>query len=297
MTEITPAALGGARLAKPAAAAPTLRVLIIDSEPQSRSLLKGALRGFPFIKQVQERGQPHAIAEYLVENPVNIIFVDEALEGGDAFELVRTIKADPATARVKFVLMSSNLNMESRRKGIEVGILGFLSKPFDIQSLDRAIRDAMGKVSTNHKETLDKVRKISFFSGFTDAELVRLLKICHTRKYQSGEAVFRQGDRGDRLYVLLSGEVDIIKRLNDELRPLATMKAGDVFGEMAIVDSEPRSADAIAKSDAMMMELHDQIINDPNDQLALKLFRKFAILVTKKLRDFTRSVADAQKNN
>jgi CheY-like chemotaxis protein len=270
---------------------PALTVLILDPQPEGRSLLKAALRGLNFVDHVMERGQHHALVEYLTESPANLVMIEEELGDADPFELVKQIKTNPATARTKFVLMSSNLTMESRRKGIEVGILGFLAKPFDIQSLEKAIRDAMGKVSTNHKETLDKVRRIAFFAGFSDMELVRLLKICHTRKFQAGEPVFRQGEKGDRLYVLLSGEVDILKRLNGGTRLLATMKAGDVFGEMAIVDQEPRSADALAKSDAMMIEVHDQVINDLNDPLALKLFRKFAMLVTKKLRDFTRSAA------
>jgi len=53
------------------------------------------------------------------------------------------------------------------------------------------------------------------------------------------------------------------------------------------VDQEPRSADARAKGDTMIIEVNDQIINDINDILALKLFRKIAILVTKKLRTYT----------
>lgn len=272
-----------------------LTVLILDPHPETRSLLKAALRSLPAIGHVMERGQHHALVEYLSENPVNLAIIEEDLEGANPYELIKQIKTNPATARIKFVLMSSHLTIESRRMGNEAGVLGFLSKPFDIQTLEKAIRDALGKVSTNHKDTLDKVRRIPFFTGFTDLELVRLLKICQTRKYQRAEPVFRQGEKGDRLYVLLSGEVDIVKRLeNDKERLLATMKPGDVFGEMAIVDQEPRSADAVAKSDAMMIEVHDQMLNDPTDPLGLKLFRKFAILVTKKLRDFTRSTAAAQ---
>ena len=57
---------------------------------------------------------------------------------------------------------------------------------------------------------------------------------------------------------------------------------------MALVDSEPRSADACVSSDVMVIEVNAEIINDPNDLLALKIFRKLAILVTQKLRNYTR---------
>ena len=269
-----------------------LRLLVLDPQPESRSLIKAGLRGIDFVDQVMERGRPTEIVEFLTDNPVNVVIIEEHLEHGDPFEVVRSIKRNPATARINFVLVSSDLNVESRRKGIEAGILGYLSRPFDMQTLEKSIRDALGKVSTNHKETLDKVRRIAFFSDFSDADLLRLLKICHTRKYSSGEQVFRQGEKGDRLYVLVGGEVNLIKHFDDgQERLLATMKPGDVFGEMAVVDEEPRSADAVAASPAMVIEVHDQLLNDLNDTLALKLFRKFAILVTKKLRDFTRASA------
>jgi len=142
-------------------------------------------------------------------------------------------------------------------------------------------------VSTNLKETLNKVRRIEFFSDFTDIELVRLLKICHTRKFQDKEIIFDEGEAGDRLYVLVAGKVDIVKHRESGEETLATLNAGDCFGEMALVDHEPRSAEARAKGDSMIIEVNDQIISDSSDILALKLFRKIAILVTKKLRNYT----------
>ena len=73
----------------------------------------------------------------------------------------------------------------------------------------------------------------------------------------------------------------------DRVESLATVSPGDCFGEMAIVDMEPRSADARAVSDASLIEVNAQIIKNVNDVLALKIFRKLAILVTRKLRNYT----------
>jgi CRP-like cAMP-binding protein len=83
------------------------------------------------------------------------------------------------------------------------------------------------------------------------------------------------------------GAVEIIKHRETGPETLATMTPGDCFGEMALVDQEPRSADARAKGDTMIIEVNDQILNNISDILALKLFRKIAILVTKKLRTYT----------
>ena len=277
---------------RPIKARQALSVLLIDNQPESRALLKAALRSIPTVVEIREASTAAHVPDLLAQNAVSIVLIEQNLDETDVFELVKRIRHDPATAGIRFVLMSGHLDTESRRLGIEAGILGYLSKPFDINSLERALKDSMGKVSTNLKETLNKVRRIEFFSDFTDIELVRLLKICHTRKYQDGDMIFNEGEKGDRLYVLIMGQVEIIKHREQGFETLATLNPGDCFGEMALVDQEPRSADARAKGDAMIIEVNDQIINDINDILALKLFRKIAILVTKKLRTYTSQHVD-----
>jgi len=264
-----------------------LSVLLIDNQPESRALLKAALRSIPTVTEIREASTTSHVPDLLAQYQATVMLIEQGMADEDVFDLVKRIRHNPATSNTRFVLMSSHLDTESRRRGIEAGILGYLSKPFDINSLERALKDSMGKVSTNLKETLNKMRRIEFFSDFTDIELVRLLKICHTRKYQDGETIFNEGERGDRLYVLIMGAVEIIKHRETGPETLATMTPGDCFGEMALVDQEPRSADARAKGDTMIIEVNDQILNNISDILALKLFRKIAILVTKKLRTYT----------
>lgn len=268
-------------------------IIVVDPQPDSRALLKGALRSIPLIRSVVETPNIANVVEILKENPAQIVMVDHFQGETDVFEAVRKIKSHPSGMKLNFVLVSNAMDVEARRQGMEVGISGYLPKPFDIKSLETSIKDARGKFSTNHKDTLNKVRRIAFFSDFSDAELVRLLKICHTRKYQNGDMVFHEGDTGDRLYVMIAGEVEILKSREGGSDLLARQTAGDVFGEMAIVDESPRSADARVSKDSMLIELNAEIINDINDILALKLFRKIAILVTKKLRDYTRQTQEA----
>lgn len=277
---------------RPPTSRQALTVLVIDNVPESRALLKAALRSINAVEEVREASTTTHIGELLARDNVDIVLIEQNLDSENVFELIKTIRNDPSTAKLKFVLMSSQLDTESRRKGIEAGILGYLSKPFDINSLERALKDSLGKVSTNVKETLNRVRKIEFFSDFTDMDLVRLLKICHTRKFAHGETIFSEGERGDRLYVLIAGNVEIIKNRDGGSEILATLHPGECFGEMALVDQEPRSADARAAGAAMIIEVNDQILNDINDILALKLFRKIAILVTKKLRIYTSQHVD-----
>lgn len=264
-----------------------LKVLIVDPNPETRSLMKSALRNMEEVSAVGETSTPHNVLEIVNSHPLDIVLIEQGLGEVDPFELVKTIKENPEKKKTNFILMSSELNTESRRKGMEAGIKGYLSKPFDIKSLEAAMRDAMGSVVTNSKGILSRIRQVEFFSNFSDLEVVKLLRTCHTRKYAPEEYIFREGEQGDRLYVIVAGDIEIVKMRDSGPEILATMQPGTVFGEMAIVDSMPRSADARAGRGAMLIELNAEILKDVNDILALKIFHKLAILVTKKLRAYT----------
>jgi CRP-like cAMP-binding protein len=66
-----------------------------------------------------------------------------------------------------------------------------------------------------------------------------------------GETIFKEGETAKELYVIQSGQVDI--QLGNRL--LATLEANDIFGEMALLDSGPRSATAIAKTDVTLVPI------------------------------------------
>lgn len=65
-------------------------------------------------------------------------------------------------------------------------------------------------------------------------------------EFHKGEYIFREGDRGNKLFIITSGEVEISKKVDDEEVPLAALKTGSVFGEMALVGGGYRSASAKA---------------------------------------------------
>ncbi|MDH4120399.1 MAG: cyclic nucleotide-binding domain-containing protein [Deltaproteobacteria bacterium] len=268
----------------PARGARALSVLIIDPSQESRMLMKTALRSVPFVQEVRDRQSTEDIEFTLADYPANVIILDHKPPEMNAFDAARSIRQFQVGQSVGLILMAPQVDMYMRQLASEANINTILPKPFDINGLEKALRDSQGRFSTNFRDTLDKVRRIPFFTGFTDQELVRLLKICQARKFSQGEFIFHEGEQGDRLYVLLSGQVNIVKNLGGREETLAQARSGDCFGEMAVVDAEPRSAAAVAVSDCMAMEVHSQIFNEPDDILALKLFRKIAILVTQKLR-------------
>lgn len=88
---------------------------------------------------------------------------------------------------------------------------------------------------------------IPFFGGLEPAALDRLAASMRSRRFRRGEVIFHVGDPGDALFVIVSGEVKISlpSETGDEAI-LATLRPGDVFGELALLDGAPRSASASA---------------------------------------------------
>ena len=65
--------------------------------------------------------------------------------------------------------------------------------------------------------------------------------------YRSGDVIFREGEPSDAAYLIISGEVRIVKGLeSDASKTIATVRAGEYVGEMGAIDDQPRSASAVA---------------------------------------------------
>ena len=97
------------------------------------------------------------------------------------------------------------------------------------------------------KELLSRV---ALFSGLNEEDLNRLAEFCVELTFKKDETLIKQGERGVGLYVVVSGEVKIVKKTagGDEL-DVALHGSGDFFGEMAVLDDAPRSASVIAVVD------------------------------------------------
>ncbi len=106
---------------------------------------------------------------------------------------------------------------------------------------------------------MDKIEVLKgspLFEMLSPPELEALAELCKARRYVSGESVFEEGDLGDSLYVVVSGELEVAKRIEPSgERVLATVKGRDFFGEMSLIDKEYRSATVRARADAQLLQL------------------------------------------
>lgn len=97
--------------------------------------------------------------------------------------------------------------------------------------------------------------------------------------YQDGQTIVRQGEPGEGMFVILAGEVVVVREGPGGETPLSTLKAGDLFGEMALFGKEPRSATVRAKGEARVLSVDKRgfmkrVHQDPS--LAFDILRRMS---------------------
>jgi CRP/FNR family cyclic AMP-dependent transcriptional regulator len=130
--------------------------------------------------------------------------------------------------------------------------------------------------------------RVPAFSGLSARELKEVAVIVHKREYRAGEPVFAQGDPGLGMYIIQEGEVAIsLSGKESEERELVVLTDGDFFGELALIDESPRSANARCKTDCILIgffrpDLFELI--EKKNQLGIKIIFKLAEIVSQRLR-------------
>jgi CRP-like cAMP-binding protein len=137
--------------------------------------------------------------------------------------------------------------------------------------------------------TEDLLSRVPAFSILSPRELKEVAAIVHRREYRSGEPVFYQGDPGLGMYIIQEGEVSItIAGKDGQQRELVILGEGDFFGELALLDESPRSANAVCKTDAQLIgffrpDLFELI--EKKASLGIKIVLKLAEIVAMRLRN------------
>ncbi len=109
------------------------------------------------------------------------------------------------------------------------------------------------------------------------------------RDFPAGAVVFEEGDPGSRMYVIQAGEVRIVKRVGAREITLAHLGPGEAFGEMALLEGQPRSATAVVEAPSRILEIDQAAFDDlvrRNGEIALRLLRRLSA----RLREANRQI-------
>ena len=117
-------------------------------------------------------------------------------------------------------------------------------------------------------------------------ELDAIAAIVETREIAAGKELFREGDPGDGLFLVVAGEVDVVKRGPRGERSLAKLGSGGVLGEMSLFTSDARSATGRATVDSRVLRLPVQTFRallDDGSTAALKIAAAIAEVLARRL--------------
>jgi CRP/FNR family transcriptional regulator len=130
------------------------------------------------------------------------------------------------------------------------------------------------------EETARLLGRVSIFAGLNPEQLADLASVAVPRRWGAGEVIFREGDAGDTCYVVQDGCVRVTRNHTDgRTITLAELRSGDLFGELAMFDSEQRSATVEAAEETtgvalLAGDLRRLLLRHPD--ISIKLLSAFA---------------------
>lgn len=107
-----------------------------------------------------------------------------------------------------------------------------------------------------------EISKHTFLSAFSGRELESIVQKADVRNFSPGEAIVREGDTGDSVFIVREGTAEVVFTILDVNILLATLKPGDIFGEIAFLTGSDRTASVIAKENMIVLELDRPLIEE-----------------------------------
>jgi len=241
----------------------------------------------------------------LLESPEVVRKVLRELRGGsarsraDALEVLANL-GDSASAG-SLALLHDTGPVEDRARALagrvdfptDVGVVVEKTRNADNAWVRRAGRlaavdprhEPLGNEEEATMHSILALKQVDLFADLSFEQLDAVLQASENAEYQPGEIIFREGEPGDRLFVLVAGSVEVVKHHGLESQfTLQTLQPPDYFGEMAILTEEPRSATTRAGTECQLLTLEgaafrELIVTIP--EISFEIFR----VLTQRVRD------------
>lgn len=138
------------------------------------------------------------------------------------------------------------------------------SKAADVPELQMFFRGGKSTSETSNTRTFERsvggmrpgsLRRIKIFAGMDDAQIARFIQFLEVVKAQQFKEIVRQGDPGDAMFLILDGEVRVRMMIGGKESILTVLGPGEFFGEIALFDHGPRSADVVANMETTLLRV------------------------------------------
>lgn len=138
-------------------------------------------------------------------------------------------------------------------------------------------------------ENVEILKKVSFFSVLNDNDLLLLSDITKKIDYTEGTTIFKEGDKGGSLFIILEGTIKIYKETaGGPKKVLASLGKMDVFGELSVFDELPRSATAVVSTNSkcLMIDTDDlNIFMKDKPELTVRLLKEVIKTLSTRIRN------------
>jgi serine/threonine-protein kinase len=141
---------------------------------------------------------------------------------------------------------------------------------YDLRVALRGVSDTF--LDGQLKDAVDYVHHIQFFQDFNKEQVQELLKTSTIHKFPKGKVIVTEGEIDDTLYIILSGSTKITKDDSD----IASIGAGECFGEMAYLCGQVRSATVLAETDCVVIKVSSTLLDKAPADIQLLFYKNFA---------------------
>lgn len=126
------------------------------------------------------------------------------------------------------------------------------------------------------------LEQMELFRGLTPEEMVKIFSKGLTMHCAKGEVIFYKGATGNQMYAVLAGKVGVF----EGQQCIATLQTGDTFGEMALVNKEPRSATVVALEDSQLYVLNETTFEQlMTKRVAIRMLFNIISTLSKRLKE------------
>lgn len=263
----------------------TKKVLIIEDNDDIRENISEILELAGYTVCTAANGKQGI--ELAMKQFPDIILCDIMMPELDGYGVLYMLNKKPETATIPFIFLTAKAERVDLRKGMEMGADDYLTKPFDDIELLNAVESRLKKkeVQVNfYSKSLDRLNSIIAKSDGL-LELKKIIEDRKGREFKKNQVIYYEGDKGNYLYLVMSGRIKTIKLAEDGRELMTGMFSADHYlGVNAMLSGEAFTDTATALEDSVLC----LIPKDPLDKL-LDLYpvvaREFIKLLSNDIRE------------